>query len=372
MMPGVSPSTNTPTRLARLDGLRGAAAVGVAIHHLFYHLYVSYWVPEPLCWLTDWLRHWGWTLVDLFFVLSGVVFAHVYGAPGQLRAPGALRDFWVARFARLYPLHLVMLLLFAMFVWGTPGNTWGTFAAHLVMLQGFVPPIAGSFDNASWSLSIEVACYLLFCAAAWRGDRALVWVSGLAFGGALWWLVVVDGRPGGPWSADCLPRGLMGFFGGQLLWRARAHFARIPMLVLIALIATGFWLQQGHYSPLVPLGLLTWPAIVVLTLRLPMMESAPMLWLGERSYGIYLINMAVIRVIDTLIGRGWLNPAAWGQPGSVATYAGASVIILLAAEASYRLIEVPARRAPSRVRQAISDACPDRHQHAALIVERRS
>lgn len=70
-------------RLTRLDALRGLAAMGVVVYHMasWPHLH------PVLIWPFHWLFGWGWTLVDLFFVLSGYVFAHVYGAPQQLAVP---------------------------------------------------------------------------------------------------------------------------------------------------------------------------------------------------------------------------------------------------------------------------------------------
>jgi len=81
-------------RLARLDGLRGLAALGVMLCHIaFYHPVIAAlpFRPGPVL---GWIATSGWSLVDLFFVLSGYVFAHVYGAPGLLRRPGAAGFWW--------------------------------------------------------------------------------------------------------------------------------------------------------------------------------------------------------------------------------------------------------------------------------------
>lgn len=66
-----------PARLTRLDGLRGIAACVVAFA---YHPR-SLFAPELFTGhgaLLAWLSHWGWAFVDLFFLLSGYIFAHVY------------------------------------------------------------------------------------------------------------------------------------------------------------------------------------------------------------------------------------------------------------------------------------------------------
>lgn len=324
--------SSTRERLGRLDGLRGIAAFGVVLYHL------ANWpgLPIMLGPIAGWVFRWGWTLVDLFFILSGYVFAHVYGAPGQLRAPGALAQFWVARIARLWPLHLVTLGLFVLFAWGG-ANNGAHLAAHTFMLQGFDLQAARSFNSVSWSLTIEMLCYGLFCLGAWLGDRTLMWVSVLAVVGSGWWLFVL-GHPGGPWFGETVPRGGLGFFMGQLLWRNRDHAARLPWPLLIIVMITGLWLESTGTSPLVPLGFLTWPAAVLLALRLPAMESRPIRWLGERSFGIYMVHMLFVHAIDTL----W-PPHALGKMEFLAEQLGIVILTLLAAEGAYQWIEMPGR-----------------------------
>jgi peptidoglycan/LPS O-acetylase OafA/YrhL len=320
-------------RLARLDGLRGLAAAGVLLYHL------ANWpgLPVTLGWSAGWVFRSGWTLVDLFFVLSGYVLAHVYGAPGALRAPGAMTAFWGARIARLWPLHLFTLGLFALFAWGG-GNSLPHLVAHAFMLQGLDPATARSFNSASWSLTIEMLCYGVFCLGAWLGDRPLMWVTVLAVVGCGWWLAVL-GHPGGPWFGETLPRGMFGFFMGQLLWRTRDHGRRIPTMALVAAMTIGLWLDDGTISPVAPLGFLTWPAAVLLALRWPVMESRPMHWLGQRSFGIYMMHMLAIHAIDAL-----RPPHALGWLGFLTGQTSIVVLTLLAAEASYWSLEMPGRR----------------------------
>lgn len=75
-----------------LDGLRGIAALLVA----FYHWNVFHWM----------FSFYGYMAVDLFFVLSGFILAHRYLYACSIAKES---DFLVARFARLYPMHLFAL-----------------------------------------------------------------------------------------------------------------------------------------------------------------------------------------------------------------------------------------------------------------------
>jgi peptidoglycan/LPS O-acetylase OafA/YrhL len=75
----VHPAPRSVTRLTRLDGLRGVAACGVVFTYHASLLFAGRQLPGAE-WISPlgWLRQWGWTFVDLFFVLSGYIFAHVY------------------------------------------------------------------------------------------------------------------------------------------------------------------------------------------------------------------------------------------------------------------------------------------------------
>jgi peptidoglycan/LPS O-acetylase OafA/YrhL len=326
-------------RLARLDGLRGLAALGVFLHHMaFFCGDGAVDLPMVLGWPVNWIIARGWVLVDLFFVLSGYVFAHAYGAPGQLRAPGAMAKFWVARIARLWPLHLATLALFALIGWGRGNDLWH-FTLNVLMLQGFDLKAPFSFNLVSWSLSAEMLAYALFACAARIGDRALFRLSVLAVLANACWLAQ-GSYLGGPWHGEVIARGLLGFFTGQLLWRGRENAARLPAVFLVAMLAGGLFLGRDEGSPFLPLGLLSWPAAVLLALRMPWLEGGAMAWLGARSFGIYMVHLLVIRTFNAL----WPSQGM-GLADLVLSHGAIILLTLACAEGAYRLIEVPARAA---------------------------
>ena len=324
------------TRLARLDGLRGLAACGVAFGYHGANLLAPGGLPGE-AWLAPlgWLRSWGWTLVDLFFVLSGYIFAHVYLTAASLARPGGMADFAVARIARLWPLHLVLLLAMALIDSANPANTAGAFVAHLLLVQAWHQPFAAAFNEPTWSISVELFCYAVFARMAAAGPRALGLAAAVAIGWGLIYLAL-NGQPGGPWSGDDFARGLLGFFLGTALWRARTVLAGLGWPVLTLVLGAGLLIDMGGASALFPLTLLAWPAALLLALRLPVMEGRVMVWLGDRSYAIYLIHMPVILALlhqfgSEVRGSGLLALAA--------------ALTLGLSELSFRLIEQPGRRA---------------------------
>ena len=163
-------------RLDRLDGLRGLAAIGVGV---FYHgnLLLGPEIQAGRGLILEWLHRWGWSFVDLFFVLSGYIMAHVYLREGGLPENRRVGDFLIARVARLYPLHLLMLLYCAVMFAYSPGNTPQSFVANLFMLQAYYRPADSAFDAPSWSISVECTCYILFVIGAASGRRASTFIA---------------------------------------------------------------------------------------------------------------------------------------------------------------------------------------------------
>lgn len=334
-------------RLAGLDGLRGIAACVVAFgFHAKYLFAPGTFAPGWGGAVGNWLQTMGWTAVDLFFVLSGYVFAHVYlreANLGSVRGQGA---FWAARIARLYPLHLAMLLVCAMLFRANPANSPTAFAADLVFAQALIAPVGHTFDGPTWSLSVELLCYAIFAFAAARGPRVLVGVSVTAVMGGLAGILIFDAS-GDLTTPSVIARGLLGFFTGQLLWRGRVQLERIPIPMLALAVPTGLWLGiRGLGGTVLPLTLLAWPALLLLGLRLPMLSAKPLTWVGDRSYSIYLLHIPMIDFIA--FSTGGLHGET---PTILAVLFGFAVCTLVAADVVYRRFELPARQVVRRLWQ---------------------
>jgi len=122
--------------------------------------------------------------VDFFFVLSGFVIT--YTAQG-MAAPADMKLFYKKRFFRLYPLHIIMLLIFVcielvkkQFVGhiqvnqlNNANNNITTFFSNLFLLNSVkLPGVTDvSWNIPSWSISAEMLSYILFGMVVWLIHR---------------------------------------------------------------------------------------------------------------------------------------------------------------------------------------------------------
>lgn len=109
----------------------------------------------------------GYVGVSFFFVLSGFIISYSYDE--RFRSGDvSVRQFWVARIARIYPLHCLMLCVAAAL--GTCTLAHGLlywvrhFVANLSLCQAYIPSsdYYFSFNSPSWSLCCEQLFYVCF------------------------------------------------------------------------------------------------------------------------------------------------------------------------------------------------------------------
>ena len=114
-------------------------------------------------------------MVDFFFILSGFILCHVYAQNFKNSVnENSFKKFTIARFARVYPLHLFSLLLTTFFLfllhqWGANvspvldvENSFYSFITNLFLLQSMNLHKWFTYTHASWSISTEWWMYMLF------------------------------------------------------------------------------------------------------------------------------------------------------------------------------------------------------------------
>jgi peptidoglycan/LPS O-acetylase OafA/YrhL len=335
-----------------LTSLRGVAAVWVFLFHLdlkrpMFPRSLLAWVPIGR----------GYIAVDLFFVLSGFVMALTYRDSFLMRpVRSAYPDFLLRRIARVMPLNAVIVAVLAAAVWlgGRAGdnfaaaqNSWAV-VANLFLIQDW--GLFRSIDKPSWSVSVEMAVYLAYPALLALAWSRRWWAAGLVAGvAALSWLAWTgQGSVSQGLLIGDFIRGFAGFTFGLLCCRLfeggvlSAKAGRLDLAVAVL-----FWVALLAFPADLP-AILVCPFLILCLayergLLAKFMNIAPVHYVGQISYSIYLIHYAVLGGLNLL------------SIASNAVYFGYAVILTLAVSAAtYHGIERPARRWIAPRRRAIS------------------
>lgn len=318
----------------------------------------------------------GWFAVDFFFALSGFVFFWLYAGPIQQRRV-SLREFFFLRLSRLYPLHLLTLLLVAGLQWLSLRNHGGYFVYQLndtyhFALNLFFAAAWGlekgfSFNAPIWSVSVEVLLYaVFFCTARLLTIRPvhalLLAISGLFVYG----------------YSELIGRGLFAFYMGALVYFAyrkllltgRIRPCAKPLLLaclaawLLTLLEFSTGALQTELAELCATscsaaGLERAKALWVTGILLPSTILALAVsetlgfggwkrtaWLGEISYASYLLHFPLQLVFfmlfaEVLPGRAiFYNPALWFSY---------FVLLIVSSLLAHRYFERPLQRVIRRI-----------------------
>ncbi|WP_245233113.1 acyltransferase family protein [Microbacterium sp. dk485] len=358
------PAPPRPARFAGLDGLRAVAVALVIVYHLF----------------PGWVFAGGFVGVDVFFVISGFLITTLLLGERERTGRIALGAFWTRRARRLLPALALVVTVCASAAWLVGGDVLARVGAQVLGAATFgynwISLAEGSSYFASsapellrnlWSLAVEEQFYVvwplllpLVLLLPWRSAR--VGLALVAAAASAWWmahLVTVDGAVtrayfGTDSHAFGILIGVALAFAMQRVlhdppawmqrqpWRVGAAAAGSGALAGIVWVATVPATDSAATFPgaLGAASVLT--AVAIAAGVWPGskfgrgIDAAPLRWIGDRSYGLYLWHWPLVVLL-----------ASGAAPGAgVPVEAGFAALILTAAlsEASYRLVETPVRR----------------------------
>ncbi len=359
---------NQPTPLNRsenlpaLTGIRAFAAFWVIALHFSSDLFV----------LAPALRHLDFVIaqgnfgVDLFFILSGFILAHVHGPQVQKLSLREYGEFIGKRFARIYPAYFVAMLgmIFLVLAADFRGISRSSdmypvanlpFEFMLIQAWG---PIMLSWNYPAWSVSAEWFAYLVvFPAGYWMLFHVsqVKWIL-IAYTAGFFALLAILPR------TDGLPHGLVRvsceFLAGCALYGLRDPFLKFPKLAAGLLVANMILLFMAFLHPIpLPGGLwLIVPAclgVIVLAVSVPenrltrILCLGPVVYLGSISYSLYLTHALSQRVLKVLLpAQQFETSPPWVRLSVLALYL---VALIAPAAVLYHLVEEPARRFLRRV-----------------------
>lgn len=353
-------------QLDALTGIRALAAAWVVLLHIA--LLTPDLLPEiPI---VSRLIGGGNLGVDIFFMLSGFIIAYTYLGTLSAPAPGAIKRFLWLRVARIYPVHLVMLLVvLAMLIvttmMGSPPEDERRFSAlsfvmNLFMLQAIPPALA--WDDPAWSISTEFFAYLAFplmapLLARLRPRRAFASMVAILAAGIVALLAIVYSAHEWPyWSGYALmwARITVCFTAGALLfivWRdwSTEQRERLAFLLPVSLVGIAIVSIVSPPAQAIELPVLAYPFIPMLLIGCAsgvgaltrFFSTRAMVWGGKVSYSVYLVHFPMLLVIQQVIERLAVQP---GSPLAIVVLLATIGLVIAAGGILYTWVEEPARK----------------------------
>jgi peptidoglycan/LPS O-acetylase OafA/YrhL len=347
-----------------IDGLRAVAVIAV----MLYHLGVP-WIPG------------GFLGVDLFFVISGYVITRLLLDSIHRSGGLDLRAFYKSRLRRLLPPLAFMIITTTLFigVWApdtikrlltdTPFSLLGVMNWWLVFRQADYfeaigrPPLL----QHTWSLGVEAQFYLVWplilLLVLRQLGRKIIPAAALfiAIGsGVALFLVSLSVDSSSSQGISHVYFGTdthsIGLFLGAALavnWipqnlkvdiakRAQDVIDGIGVFGFLGILACFLFIDQGNptlYKIAFPLAGIFGCAIIMSVVHpasrfAPLLQGKAILWIGERSYAIYLWHWIIFQVTRPSVD---LAGASW------ALYALRVLIVFALADISLRWVELPFR-----------------------------
>lgn len=346
---------SAPRHYHAIDALRGLAALAVLVWHYQHFYYPAAGVPlsiegraaQPFFEELYWLYTYGGYGVQLFWMISGFVFAFRY----IMGTYSGVKDFALRRLARLYPLHLATLIFLAI-IQSVSISRFGHYQIYLhndlyhFVLNVFLASNWGfeagfSFNAPIWSVSVEVLVYALFVSLI-PLLKHHGWVSGPMAAGAL----MLDQFMTVHLVVQCAAY----FFGGIFIFWG---FHRMPRPVAIAisavLLASSMtWLSGGvHHLNLFALSVsIVSTAATIDRVGNNALSSAK--WLGDMSYALYLLHIPVQVCVLMLFSAGAAHREIVNSPQFFVGFFVSMVVMSLLA---HRYYEKPLRKILAGERQ---------------------
>lgn len=360
------------TRNSDIEVLRGIAVIYVVIHHAYGNL-IPWRSPE----LSLFFNHYGgWSGVDLFFVISGFVIARsliprLEASTGREQFWITTVAFWIRRYWRLLPsAWLWVFVALACCLFFNSSGAFGPFrvnfeAAIAAILQVANFHLAATFGTPGgsgalfhlWSLSLEEQFYLLLPIVILVCGRWLPYVLGAAIllqlassrSGLYEMLLRTDGILLGVLLALFARSKIYNIFEPVFLKNSLRLKLPILAVLFISLAVIGGEKVDivSHAVSMITLvsGILVFIASYDqdYLLKRGWLKSI-LMWVGARSYAIYLIHIPAFymsREIWYRIGHPVspnLNPAYLDQLVLTAVF-----LILVLSELNYRFVELPLR-----------------------------
>lgn len=319
--------TGAAGRLEQLTALRFVAALAVMLSHMEF---LASSDDARVRAGFDLLARQGYCGVGFFYILSGFIIAHAYGARLTSGEIGKGAYLW-RRMTRILPLHWLVIALCLCWIVGVKGEvpSASVLLPNLLLLHSWFPqmPVHFSLNGPSWSLSDEMFFYAMFpLLIGVRPARLIGWAIG--GGVAILTAATAVSLSGGGYSptiewafyVNPLTR-LLEFIIGIILYRAyRAGVGkgwattRAEVALLLAVPGTMMLVAWAQVPLAFRYQLAFLPVMTASVLIFAHGQGAVSRWLrhpllvllGHASFALYLTHRPVVIAAGALAGRGTL------------------------------------------------------------------
>jgi peptidoglycan/LPS O-acetylase OafA/YrhL len=317
------------------DGLRGVGFLLVVTAHV------------PAVWQFSYLQ--GWTAVWAFFAISGYLVTMLLIREERKTGAVAYGPFLIRRFFRIVPSYAATLALYWIVLASLPplAGDYEIFRQelpyHLTLMSEYIQsPVFSIFIHA-WAVGVETKFYVIFPAVTFL----LIRDDGWRFAGTLATAVLLTAiAPRLSAQSSFVANAWCAILAGALLaqilewprgFAAVAALTRVPAAVPLAFVVALFAMLR--YVEVLPAVTAVAVYLVAhLTLRdgamRRLLSYGPLVYLGQRSYGAYLLHVLVIHLGYILFGSTTVV-------AGLLTTGFALAVTIPAAELLYRAVERP-------------------------------
>jgi peptidoglycan/LPS O-acetylase OafA/YrhL len=328
------------------DGLRAIGFLLVLTAHV------------PAVWPFSYLQ--GWTAVWVFFAISGYLVTMLLIREERKAGAIAYGPFMIRRFFRIIPDYAVVLALYwTVLAWLPPlAGDYQQFRQelpyHLTLMTEYIDsPVFSIFIHA-WAVGVETKFYVLFPPIAFLLIRNELWRFAATLAAAV---LLTATAPlfsaqvsfvNNAWCAI-----LSGVLLAQILEWPRgfafvAALTRVPAAVPLAFVVALFAMLR-YVEVLPAVAAVATYVVAHVTLRDSVMRRllswGPLVYLGKRSYGAYLLHVLAIHLGYILFGSTTVT-------AGLLTAVFALAVTVPAAELLYRVVEQPGMTLARRVTEA--------------------
>lgn len=302
----------------------------------------------------------GYAGVSFFFILSGFILAYTYQEK-FVNNNTTKRTFYISRVARIYPLHILTLVIWVYMRKDHPLNAPYiiNLLSNISLTQSFYPTDEIRFNASAWSLSDEMFFYLLFpFIVMWFSkSRLKLYITFVSTAFIILTLCpIFSGTKNEEWFFYVFPPiRLLDFTLGIIIYNLckeintnyikkqnNATLIEISAIVIFfAFFATAYFIPQVYRHSLwywIPVGLIISVFYFQAGYISKILSNKRIVWLGEISFAFYMFHGIILWYVKRAYFLMGISPS------KLSIFVHGIILTLIVSAISFKYIETPANK----------------------------